>query len=79
MAVQYEEVAAHALELSLRDRVKLAQCLTASLDDESGEDSNVEELWFELAAQRLEEMRSGKVQGIELEDAFAMAHKNLKA
>jgi hypothetical protein len=37
----------------------------------------VEELWFNEAERRLEELRSGKVEGMDADEAFGMARENL--
>lgn len=75
MNTQFEQVAADAMKLPLRDRVRLAQQLVATLDGQS--ETEVEELWFSAARRRLDELHSGKVQGIEADDAFRMARENL--
>ena len=75
MSTQFEQVAADAMKLPLRDRVRLAQQLVATLDDQS--ETEIEELWFSAARRRLDELQSGKVQGIEADDAFRIARENL--
>jgi len=64
------------MKLSLRERVQLAQRLVSTLDDEV--ESGVEELWFAEAERRLEEIRSGKVEGVDADDAFRSAREALK-
>lgn len=64
------------MKLPLRDRVQLAQRLVSTLDDEM--DAGAEELWFAEAERRLEELRSGKAQGIESDEAFRTAREALK-
>ena len=75
MSTQFDQVAADAMKLPLRDRVRLAQQLVATLDDQS--ETEIEELWFSTARRRLDELHSGEVQGIEADDAFRMARENL--
>lgn len=64
------------MKLPLRDRVQLAQRLVSTLDDEI--ESGAEELWFAEAERRLEELRSGNVQGIDADEAFRTAREALK-
>jgi putative addiction module component (TIGR02574 family) len=75
MNTQFDRVAADAMKLPLRDRVRLAQQLVSTIDDES--DAKVEDLWFDEAERRLEELRAGKVEGIDADEAFRMARKDL--
>jgi putative addiction module component (TIGR02574 family) len=75
MSVQFDRVAADAMKLPLRDRVRLAQQLVSTLDDQS--ETDVEELWFNEAQRRLDELHSGKVEGINADDAFRMVRENL--
>ena len=75
MRTPFEEMAAEAMKLPLRDRVKLAQRLASSLDDQV--ESNVEELWLAEAERRLEELRTGKAEGIDAAEAFARARRDL--
>ena len=76
MDTRFDEVVADAMKLPLRDRVRLAQQLTSSLDDEI--ETGVEALWFAEAERRLEELRSGKVEGIDSDEAFQNARKALE-
>lgn len=76
MATPYDAIIADAMKLPLRDRVRLAQQLTSSLDDEI--ETGVEEVWFEEAERRLEELRTGKVEGIDSDEAFRNARKALE-
>ena len=69
MSSNIDQLTADAMKLPLRDRVQLAQRLVSTLDD--GVESGTEALWFAEAERRLEELRSGKVQGIELTKPFA--------
>jgi len=64
------------MKLPLRDRVQLAQRLVSTLDEEVETDTEV--LWFAEAERRLEELRSGKVEGIDADEAFPSAREALK-
>ena len=74
MSTDLDQITADAMKLPLRDRVQLAQRLVSTIDDEVETDS--EALWFLEAERRLEELRSGKVQGIDSEDAFRTAREH---
>lgn len=76
MSSHLDQLTADAMKLPLRDRVQLAQRLVSTLDDEI--ETNVEGLWFAEAERRLEELRSGKVQGIPAADVFRNAREALK-
>jgi hypothetical protein len=68
MSSQYEQLAADALKLPGRERVRLAQQLVSTLEEdveaETGLELETDVLWFAEAERRLEELRSGNVQGI---------------
>lgn len=76
MSINLDQLTADAMKLPLRDRVQLAQRLVSTIDDEVEVDT--EALWFAEAERRLEELRSGKVQGVDSEDAFRIARDALK-
>ena len=76
MSTPFEEMATEAMKLPLRDRVRLAQRLASSLGDEV--ETNVEEFWLAEADRRLEELRTGKAEGIDAAEAFARARRDLK-
>jgi putative addiction module component (TIGR02574 family) len=76
MSSNLDQLTADAMKLPLRDRVQLAQRLVSTLDDEV--ESGVEDLWFAQAERRLEELRSGKVEGIDSDEAFRTAREALK-
>jgi len=76
MSSNLDQLTADAMKLPLRDRVQLAQRLVSTIDDEVESDTEV--LWFAEAERRLEELRSGKVQGIDSEEAFRTAREALK-
>ena len=75
MSTQFDQVAADAMKLPLRERVRLAQQLVSTLDEDS--ETEVEELWFTEARRRLDELHNGQVKGIEADDAFRAARKKL--
>jgi putative addiction module component (TIGR02574 family) len=76
MSTNLDQLTADAMKLPVRDRVQLAQRLVSTIDDEV--ESDTEALWFAEAERRLDELRSGKVQGIPAEDVFRNAGKALK-
>lgn len=76
MSTSLDQLTADAMKLSLRDRVQLAQRLVSTIDDEVEPDT--EALWFAEAERRLEELRSGKVQGIDSDEAFRTAREALQ-
>ena len=75
MSTQFDRVAADAMKLPVRDRVRLAQQLVSTIDSET--EKNVEELWFDEAERRLEELHSGTVEGIEAGEAFRRVREDL--
>lgn len=75
MSTQFDRVAADAMKLPVRDRVRLAQQLVSTIDTET--EKNVDELWFDEAERRLEELHSGTVEGIDGDEAFRRARKEL--
>lgn len=76
MDARFEDIVASAMKLPHHERVRLAQELIASLDEEI--EVGVEELWLAEAERRLEELRSGKAQGVPAEEAFAKARNALR-
>jgi putative addiction module component (TIGR02574 family) len=78
MSTNLDQLTADAMKLSLRDRVQLAQRLVSTIDDDDEVESDTEALWFAEVERRLEELRSGKVQGIDSEEAFRTAREALK-
>jgi putative addiction module component (TIGR02574 family) len=76
MSSNLEQLTADAMKLPLRDRVQLAQRLVSTLDDEV--ETDTEALWCAEAERRLEELRSGKVQGISAQEALGNAREALK-
>ncbi|MDZ4064287.1 MAG: addiction module protein [Coriobacteriia bacterium] len=64
-----DELKREALQLDASTRASLARDLLGSLDSLS--EAEVERLWLEEAVRRDEEMASGKVQPIPLDEVFA--------
>ena len=76
MSTRFDEIVTDAMKLPLRDRVRLAQRLMFSLDDQI--ETGVEALWAAEAERRLQELHAGTVKGIEAEEAFRKAHEALE-
>lgn len=76
MEARFEEIVANAMKLPLRERIQLAQQLISSVDEQLEED--VEALWFAEAERRLDELQSGKVQGVPSDEAFSKARDALR-
>jgi len=74
MDTQFDQVAADAMKLPVRDRVRLAQQLVSTIDEQS--ETDVEELWFAEAKRRLRELHTKEVKGIDADEAFRMARKD---
>lgn len=68
MLKNLEEISAATMQLDLEDRARLAGKLLLSLDEPSS--AELERLWLDEAERRLEDFRSGKVQGIPAENVF---------
>jgi putative addiction module component (TIGR02574 family) len=64
--VTTDQIEQELLKLPAADRARLAERLIASLD----EDAEVEAAWIAEVRRRDEELRSGAVQGIPVEDAL---------
>jgi len=69
-----EELKREALQLDPSARASLARELLGSLDDLS--EAEVERLWLEEAVRRDEEMASGKVTPIPMDEVFAELRAN---
>ena len=76
MSTRFERVVADAMKLPIRDRVRLAQQLVSTLDEQT-EGGEVEELWFAEAKRRLNELQTGEVEGIVADEAFRIAREDL--
>ena len=75
MSTRFDRIVADAMKLPLRDRVRLAQQLVSTIDDQT--DTDVEGLWFDEAQRRLEELHNGKVEGLDADEAFRRAREDL--
>lgn len=64
-----DELKAEALQLDAPTRASLARDLLVSLDGLT--DAEIERLWLEEAVRRDEEMASGKVNPIPMDEVFA--------
>ena len=80
MSTHFDQLAADAMKLPLRDRVRLAQQLVSTLDEEveTASQAEIDGLWFAEAERRLEELHSGSVHGVDAEEAFRSAHEAIK-
>ena len=76
MSTQFDEVVEGAMKLPVRDRVRLAQRLVDSVDEEG--EGDISELWQAVAERRLEELESGAVEGIDATEVFKKARQALK-
>ena len=76
MSSNLDQLTNDAMKLPLRERVQLAQRLVLTIDDEA--ESDTDALWFVEAERRLEELRSGRVHGIDADEAFRSAREALK-
>jgi putative addiction module component (TIGR02574 family) len=63
--------------LSEKDRVGLAHLLLAAPDEEVEPDEEVKKAWKEAIQRRVEELRSGKVKGVPIEEMFRRSHEKL--
>ena len=75
MNLTVEQIVAEALGLPSEARALLADRLVESLDP--AEDGHVRQLWMEEALRRRDEVRSGRVQTIPAEQAFAQVRRAL--
>jgi putative addiction module component (TIGR02574 family) len=63
-----EQVILEALRLPLKERAEVVNELMASLDNLSQQESDA--LWIEVAVNRYEELKSGKVKGVPIEEVL---------
>ena len=71
MKVTLETVVVDALKLPLSDRAALAQALIRSLDEAPAADTlEIERAWAEEVERRVDEIMSGRAQGIPAEQVF---------
>jgi hypothetical protein len=66
-----DELRREALGLDLSSRARLAHELISSLDDLS--EAEIEQLWLEESQRRLDEVASGAVESVSVEEALAKA------
>lgn len=79
MSQRFEEIAAEAMKLPLRDRVRLARRLVITSDDQDeGSAAEIEALWLAEAERRFAELSSGVVQGITADEVFQEARDSLR-
>jgi putative addiction module component (TIGR02574 family) len=76
MARPARDLVSKALNLSRKERARLAQRLIASLDQEP--EADTEKLWLHEAERRLSELKSGKVTGIPAERVIRKARSALR-
>ncbi len=67
MSLTAEQIESEALSLPTDARARIARALIESLD----EDAEVERAWQEEVQRRLDDLRSGRVEGIPAEEVFA--------
>jgi len=67
MAMKREQIEAEARRLPRDERARLAEALISSLDEEA----EVERAWAIEIRRRVEELRSGAVEGIPADEVFA--------
>ena len=75
MLKNLDEISAATMKFDLEDRARLAGKLLLSLDEPSS--TELERLWLDEAERRLEDFRTGKVQGIPAEDVCRRAISEL--
>lgn len=76
MATNWEQLAEQAMALPSESRARLADRLVESLDaDELGA---IDRLWVTEAIRRRDEVRSGKVEAIDGEDALRKVRDSLR-
>ena len=76
MADPARELEARALKLPPNERTRLAQRLISNLDQQV--DPDAEKLWLEEAERRLDELESGKVDGVPTEEVSEKARSTLR-
>ncbi|MCH8495446.1 MAG: addiction module protein [Balneolales bacterium] len=71
MANEFHEIENSALKLNVKDRAKLATRLLKSLEKRKG--NNIEKAWIDVAIRRKQEIESGVVNSVPLEEAIEKA------
>ena len=75
MSVRFEAIAREALELTPRQRLKLAEVLLVSADGEP--EGGYQASWDEEIEARIHAIDEGREEGVSLEDVLAAADKLL--
>ena len=75
MSSQMDELLSASMNLTLEERAQLAGMLLLSIENPT--DAEVERLWLDEAAQRLNAFRSGDSQTIPSEEVFRQAIADL--
>ena len=73
--MNFHDVEAVALKLALEDRAELARRLLVSLDEPTDEEN--ERLWLEVAQERTQDLRDGKVKGVPAGDVLEDVRRRL--
>ena len=68
MSQEVTDLLKKALALTVEERAQLAGSLLESLDDTSEDPASVEAAWNEEIARRMEDMDSGRVKPVSLEE-----------
>lgn len=71
MGLPFEELVAHALQLSREERARLAHRLIVSLEARTGDAIEVERAWATEIRRRLDEVDAGTAELIPAEQVFA--------
>ena len=79
MARTLAKVEDEALQLSEKERARLAVRLLASLEEDAESPEEVEKLWLAEAQQRFEELRTGVVRGVSAREVFAQLRAKLSS
>lgn len=70
-----QEIFDHVASLPVEDRAQFADSLLKTLNQP---DSEIDRKWNQEALRRLEELRTGRVQGIPVEEVLEKARKRLE-
>lgn len=73
---ELDKITSAALSLSEQDRAKLASDLVSSLDGPA--DINAEEAWNEEIYKRIKDIKAGKSELLDAEDAIAQVREGLR-
>jgi len=75
-AAELDKITNAALSLSEQDRAKLASDLVSSLDGPA--DINAEDAWNEEIYKRIKDIKAGKSELLDAEDAIAQVQEHLR-